>query len=406
MGNQFESMESLGKGWKPRSIWAWLLTVVAGLLALIMAVVAYCMAVPVRFDSVGGFPATHALLYPLHLLVFTAVAAAMAFIALRSRARLAAWGFGFVSILTIIMGLLPTFAILARARELGVPVSLGNYLANARHMNEGQPQADRSAVYGTAKDGTKLELDVWRTGQPNTGPLRPAVVFVHGGGWVLGNRSGRPEWNRWLNQLGYEVFDVEYRMPPPVRWLDEIGDVKAAVGWVAAHAADYHVDPTRISMMGESAGGNLAMLAAYSMGNPELGPSINVAPVAIRSVINLYGPTEMAMLHRSSPTRDFVQTSEKRYIGGTPEEFPERYRALSPFYHINAQTPPTITFIGTSDRIVPLEQAATLDQALSKAGVARETYLLPGTDHGFDINWGGFGTQIARAKIEDFLQKH
>ena len=78
----------------------------------------------------------------------------------------------------------------------------------------------RSVVYGTAKDGTKLELDVWRTGQPNTGPLRPAIVFVHGGAWTHGNRSMVPEWNHWLNTLGYEVFDVEYRMPPPCAgWL-------------------------------------------------------------------------------------------------------------------------------------------------------------------------------------------
>jgi len=55
---------------------------------------------------------------------------------------------------------------------------------------------------------------------------------------------------------------------------------------------------------------------------------------------------------------------------------------------------------------VPLDQAGMLDQALSKAGVAHETYSLRGNDHGFDVNWGGFGTQIARAKIEDFLQRH
>jgi hypothetical protein len=177
-------MESIEKGWKPRSIWAWLLTLGAGLLALIMAVVAYFMRFAVRFDSVGGIAALYALLYPLHLLLFAALAAVMAYIALRSRARLAAWVYGAVAIATILMALVPTFAILQQARELGVPVSLGNYLANAGHMNSGEAQIDRSIVYATAKDGTSLQLDVWRSGQPNTGPLRPAVVFVHGGGWV------------------------------------------------------------------------------------------------------------------------------------------------------------------------------------------------------------------------------
>jgi acetyl esterase/lipase len=79
---------------------------------------------------------------------------------------------------------------------LNVPLSLGNYLANAGHLNIGLPQPDRSVVYGTAKDGTKLELDVWRTGKPSSGPLRPAILLVHGGSWNHGNRSMVPDWDR------------------------------------------------------------------------------------------------------------------------------------------------------------------------------------------------------------------
>jgi acetyl esterase/lipase len=96
----------------------------------------------------------------------------------------------------------------------------------------------------------------------------------------------------------------------------------------------------------------------------------------------------------------------KEYIGGTPEEFPERYEALSPLGHVTAKAPPTITLIGTSDRLVSTDHATLLDQTLSKAGVPHETYFLPGTDHGFDTNWGGFGTQIARAKIKRFLERY
>ena len=407
MSSQSGSMEPFGRGWKPRGIWAWLLAGVAVLLAIPIVWLAYNMLAAVTFFSPGGIAGTFALLFPLHLLLVTVVAGVMAFVSRRRRANLAMWVFGGAAVLAAAMALIPTFAILASAREYNAPVSLANYLANATHLNHGLPQTAQTVVFGTAKNGEKLELDVWSTGQPKTGPLRPAVVFLHGGGWVVGNRSARSDWNRWLNQLGYEVFDVEYRMPPPVRWQDEVGDVKAAVGWVAARAADYHVDPTRISIMGESAGGNLALLAAYSMGHPQLPASTDVVPVKIRSVISLYGPTEMTELYRTSVTRDFVQDSSKKYLGGTPEEFPDRYRAVSPLYHINAQTPPTISFHGTSDNVVPVDQTRTLlDQALSKAGVAHETYILPGHAHGFDINFGSFGAQIARAKIQDFLQRH
>jgi hypothetical protein len=225
---------SAGSGWRPRGVWAWMLTLVAFLLAVLMATLAYCMMNPVRWDGPGKFAAV-ALFFPLHLLVATLVPAVLAFLAMRSSARLAAWVFGLVVILTAVMALTPAIAVWQQARQLNVPLSLGTYLANAGHMNVGLPQPDRSVVYGTAKDDTKLELDVWRTGKPNSGPLRPAIVFVHGGAWTHGNRSMLPDWNRWLNELGYEVFDVEYRMPPPVRWLDEIGDVKSALGWVVTH---------------------------------------------------------------------------------------------------------------------------------------------------------------------------
>ena len=247
-----------------------------------------------------------------------------------------------------------------------MPLSLGTYLANAGHLNMGLPQPERSVAYGTASDGAKLELDVWRTGRPNTGPLRPAIVFVHGGAWTHGHRGMLPDWNRWLNELGYEVFDVEYRMPPPVRWLDEIGDVKSALGWVAAHAAEYHVDPARISIMGGSAGANLSMLAAYSAGDPRLPPSTDVPPVAVRSAINFYGPTDMTLLYRTCKSPEYVRPLMKEYLGGTPDDFPERYRALSPLSHITAKAPPTITLIGTSDRLVSADHATLLDQALSR----------------------------------------
>ena len=86
-------------------------------------------------------------------------------------------------------------------------------------------------------------------------------------------------------------------------------------------------------------------------------------------------------------------------------DYPKRYRLVSPISHVGAQTPPTITLIGVNDRLVPVNQAQVLAEALARAGVAHETYLLPASDHVFDANWGGFATQIARARIKDFLER-
>jgi acetyl esterase/lipase len=195
-------------------------------------------------------------------------------------------------------------------------------------------------------------------------------------------------------------------MPPPVRWLDEIGDVKCAAGWVVANASKYQLDIERISIMGSSAGGNLALLAGYSVGDPRLPPSCRATNAKIRSVINLYGPTDMALLYRTTDRKSDLPAAMDAYIGGPPSKFPDRYKILSPISHINKQTPPTITLQGEIDRIVPVDQAIILADALAAVGIDHENYLLPSTSHGFDVNWGSISTQVARAKVVAFLQKH
>ena len=393
------------RGWRPRGVFPWLVTVGAFVFLALMAVLAYCMVMPVRWDGPGSQGAL-ALFYPLHLLLLTLLSALLVLLARWRRARLAARLFSFSMVLTAVMALTPAALMWAMAKVVDVPLSLDAYLANAWHVNFGTPQPERTVVYGTARDSTRLELDVWPTGRRNAGPLRPAMVVVHGGAWTHGNRGLFPDWNRWLNELGYEVFDVEYRMPPPVRWLDEVGDVKSALGWLSTHAAEYHVDPARISVMGASAGGNLCMLAAYSAGDSLLPPSTDVPAVRVRTVINFYGPSDLALLYRTCRSPDYVLPLMEQYIGGAPDEFPERYRMLSPLTHITGGAPPTITLLGTSDRLVPMEQAELLDRALAGVGVPHELYLLPANDHGFDANWGGFGTQVARAAIKRFLARY
>ncbi len=375
----------------------------AALWVVLLMALAYCMLSPVSLDGAARLAAA-ALSYPLHLLLVTALSLGFALIARRRRARLAAGMFGVAAALSAIMALAPALVLWRLGRQLGAPVSLGSYLASAARRNLGLAQPDRTVTYGFASDGTELFLDVWLSGRPKAGPLRAAIVLVHGGEWTHGQRSMSPDWNRWLNELGYEVFDVEYRLPPPARWLDEIGDVKSALGWVAAQAAQYHVDPARISIMGIGAGGNLALLAAFSVGNQGLPASTNVPPVPIRCVINLYGPTDLALLYVSSPSS--VRSSIQQYVGGTLDASSERYRLLSPVVHVTAQAPPSLTLLGERDRVVSSDHGSVLDRFLSRAGVAHEMLLLPATEHGFDVNWGGFATQIARQRILRFLRQY
>jgi acetyl esterase/lipase len=332
------------------------------------------------------------------LLVITIIAVLLLIFGGHRGLKLATSAFG-LGILFIVLW--PTLTEWRRAEEYGVPLSLGSILIP--HLNGGDPQIERTIVYSTALDGSPLLLDVWHAQGVSDGKLRPAIVKVHGGSWNGGSRGGQQEWNKLFNNLGYDVFDVDYQMPPTARWLDEIGDVKCAIGWVVANASKYQVDSQRISTMGSSAGANLALLAAYTMGDAQLPSSCHPTDIKIRSVVNLYGPTDLVLLYRSTAS---LRPAMDAYIGGTPSEFPDRYKILSPVSHVNTQTPPTITLQGETDPIVPVEQVTVLDKALAAARIDHEIYLFPWANHGFDFNWGSIATQVARAKVMAFLQKH
>jgi acetyl esterase/lipase len=396
-----------GRGWWPRRVGQWVVTVLACALGMITVALAGYFLYPSDVTSLPRDLGARALSFSLHLLVVTIVALGLGFLAMRLRARLVAGFLALLALLSLFLALWPSIAMWQLALQENVPLSLGMYLAHAAHRDISGPQLERTVVYGTAAGGAKLVLDVWLSDATTTSSSAPAIVKVHGGGWTGGSRSQAAGWNRWLNQLSYHVFDVEYRVPPPERWKDEVGDIKCALGWIAVNAPKYGIDSTRISVMGNSAGGNLAMLAAYSMGDPRLPPSCDVPTVPVKSVVNLYGPADLTLFYGSAGSPTDVQNTLRQYIGGSPTQYPDRYRAVSPASYIGTRTPlpPTITFLGTNDHIVPTDQARRLDQALMRAGVEHETYLLPGNDHGFEVNWSGFGAQFARYKIKAFLQK-
>jgi acetyl esterase/lipase len=373
---------SLSEKWRPKGIWRWLFTAVAVAAFFATLMVGYYVAEPGNFGVFWSLAAYFGLIFPALLLIPALVAAMLSGIAFWSRARLAGVGFGVSALLALLLAAWPPLGMWRMA------------------------QTSLNVVYGRAADGTKLLLDIWPAKGPAQGARRPAFVRVHGGAWIQGAKSELPAWDVWLNELGYTVFDVEYRLPPPERWKDEVSDVKCALGWVLENAEKYGIDPSRINVIGFSAGGSLAMLAAYSAGSSEIPPSCQVAAVPIKSVVNLYGPSDLASLYDTTPSPDYVRDAFQKYVGGSVAEFPDRYKAISPLTYVNSQTPPTITVLGLSDRIVPREQAEKLDHALAAAGVVHETYFLPGTDHGFDVNWGSIATQFSRAKIKAFIEKN
>ena len=267
--------------------------------------------------------------------------------------------------------------------------------ASARPANE-------RVVFATV-DGTDLHADVWLPPNEVSGPT-PVVVYVHGGGFVGGELGMRPLQLAYLADRGYTVFEIEYRLAPPPRWHDAPADVLCALAWLGARAQDRQIDPNRVIVMGESAGGNLALVASYAAGTGAIEPSCAGAPVVPKGVIGIAPAVDIEALW-SDPTLWYEERPlPEAYVGGPPSEYPDRYAAAAPFAYVRRDVPSTLILAGANDRTIALDHVRRLQAALTAAGADVEVVVLPFADHGFDGFGNGPGAQLLEALLPSFIE--
>jgi alpha-L-fucosidase 2 len=207
------------------------------------------------------------------------------------------------------------------------------------------------------------------------GPF-PAAIIVHGGGWVRGDRrvDVGPLFAP-LSRAGIAWFSIDYRLSSDISQFGAaIEDVENAIRFVKAHAKEYRIDPDRIALIGESAGGQLAAMAA-------LAP----APGAqVMAVVALYAPTDLVKLAKTS---QFVPKQIRDSLAGTPfEQFlVARLGQLSPIDNIRPGAPPFLLIHGTDDTLVPFSQSRAMCDRMKAAGASCELFPVRGGGHG--IRW-------------------
>jgi alpha-L-fucosidase 2 len=231
-----------------------------------------------------------------------------------------------------------------------------------------QGQLRENIEYGRA-GGVDLLMDAYI---PKTPTPHPGVILVHGGGWVGGDRHSNVQpLFRPLEDAGFAWFSISYRL---AREATQIGvaieDVEQAVRYVREHAAEFDVDPDRIALVGESAGAQLASMAALS---PASG---------VKAVVAFYSPSDLVSLESH-----FIPDSIRRRIQGTPWEalVLAGLEQLSPINHVRAGMPPFLLIHGTSDPLVPYDQSERMCAAIRKAGGECELYAVKGGGHG--VRW-------------------
>jgi acetyl esterase/lipase len=240
-------------------------------------------------------------------------------------------------------------------------------------------------------DGVPLTLDVY---QPSVSGTFPVIVQIYGGSWQSGFPASHPWVARYLAARGHLVVAIDYRHAPEWRWPEQLEDVRSALRWVAEHAVEFRGDPSRIVLLGRSAGGHLAMRAAYQE-----------APSSIRGVVNYYGPTDLADGWRHPPRPDpaNVRSILETFLGGTPDQMPDRYRHASPMTYASGKVPPTLHIYGARDHIVDARFGRMIDEALKKSGNTSVLLEIPWSEHAFDVLPTGLGGQVALYYMERFI---
>jgi len=311
-----------------------------------------------------------------------------------------------MSLGAIVVGLIPPAQALRLASEHRVDLDLGRYL-RAGVDTEGPIHAQKSVTYATV-DGRALGLDVYA---PPTVPAQGtrAIIVVHGGSWSAGEKGDASRASKFLADHGFTVFDVQYRIAPQPNWKSATGDLKCAIGWIKQHAItpDWNIDPHRLTVLGRSAGGHLALLAAYAPADPRLPASCDGAgDTSVESVVAFYAPTDLVWGYAHPARRRVYDSSEKlrRFVGGPPETTGDLYRLLSPTERVTAASPRTLLIHGGRDQLVGRQHVDLLTDKLHAAGVRYETLIIPYAQHAFDFIFGGLSGQIAEAVVLRFLQ--
>lgn len=229
-------------------------------------------------------------------------------------------------------------------------------------------------------NGKSLQLDIYRP--ENIDKPLPLLVFIHGGSWKSGKRSDYLVYLLSYANKGYITATVSYRLLRDGPYPACIEDINDAVRWLHQNAGNYGYDPSRIALIGGSAGAHLALLAAYGWGNYETitDSSVSVGHTRmVKAVVDIYGPVDLTTEYaRNQP----LVTS---FLAGKWEESPDIFRQASPVHYLDKNDPPTLILHGTSDRLVPVSQSERLNEMLDSLSVPCIFHPLPGWPHTMDI---------------------
>ena len=262
------------------------------------------------------------------------------------------------------------------------------------------PRVD--VVYAHASDRS-LAFDFYYPEPPQKAPA-PLLIYIHGGAWRAGDKADLPI--REFTRRGYAIASVNYRLSTTAAFPAQIHDIKAAVRYLRAHAADHEVDPERFALVGSSAGGHLAALAGVSQGVAELEGTLGDFPNTssrVQAIVSYYGAANLqSILDQSTEFGRGVRVPALQLLlGGQPTDNPRLARLASPVAHVDELDPPLLLLHGDADPQMPPRQSEEFARAYESAKAPVELIILTGGKHG----GGEFYDLNRSARVDAFLRR-
>lgn len=256
-------------------------------------------------------------------------------------------------------------------------------------------------------DGEQLLCDVYLPARPPgepRGTRRPAVVVVHGGAWVSGDKWAIGVYARRLADAGFVAVSINYRLAPKHKFPAQVDDVRSALVWLVESADKYGVDPQRIGMLGYSAGAHLSCMIGTLMdaewdqiATTTMWPRDDPRWAKLPKVCGVVGggtPCDFTGLPSDNQSLAY-------FLGGTRGQVPEAYRAASPVSHASPGDAAILLIHGTRDLLVPIASSRQLYDLHKRLGIASQFVALEGFGHMLT-----FLHPETRSRAVQFLSEH
>ena len=247
-------------------------------------------------------------------------------------------------------------------------------------------------VYTTSSRGDVL-LDVYYL-PDEAATDRPIIIYIHGGGWTEGDRTKQAYRSRLFAMADYVSVSVDYDLSGPDAHLAATTEAQLtyAVAYMATNAARFGASKDRIYLIGDSAGGNLALDLAYKINDGTFAMAGETILPRIQGVCALYPVADPVLFYNNDDTLfgGPVKTMAQYYVGATPDEDPAAYAAITARNYLCADTPRTLLIVGTADTVVQPEASYDLYRRLQANGTTARLVEVPYANHAFDYVDGSF----------------